>query len=542
MVEPLDLAGYYMTPHLGIGQSLKLETIDRRLRELPLRAVLHLLAQVAYRADRAVRDRALQAELIRQFLPVPLVDRALEGLARDPNLVPLSSQVVLNLATRALANCPDSNPTSVDSQRLARQLGGLLLGLAAHTSRGDHERESLLVELARLDLFFRLNDASGWFDVANDLLFDVLPTMTSDRDWVDANAVMQDAYGMDLELFWSLTVSFGVAAQHNADGFEVPGNFDSLNVTTADVAAWMRAWSVDLALARCRAQEDLASGSWWSFGALYDRPILELEPGRGVVVRPSFLASKGGPTGMFWAVRNAYVDAGGSHGRWAQFFGRAIEALGRAYLDRYAASVPKLDDESAIRARWGEGRACDTVLLGDSWVAIDFVHHQITKATATTGNISNLMRDASMAAIDKLVIQIDETLRRGLAVETELPSRLYPVVVIGNPFPLNPAFVEEMMGLIAAKSPAVVGIDPRCRQPAILELHEFAALLRVAAEQGVRVSTLLEDWLTSPLGRNNFRNWFVTDGPGGPPRDADDTGGWRGRSLGRLLGTAQGAP
>jgi hypothetical protein len=130
------------------------------------------------------------------------------------------------------------------------------------------------------------------------------------------------------------------------------------------------------------------------------------------------------------------------------------------------------------------------------------------------GDFDQLLKDVKRAATDKLVQQVDETLRRGLNFTTETPTAIFPVVVVGSPFSINPLLVAEIEKDIAAASPAIIGVDQRCRPPVILDLNEFSALLQVCHATRRSVPDLLDEWLRSPLGANNSRDWLVTDGPG----------------------------
>jgi hypothetical protein len=311
----MSLTTFYLTPQLGIGQRLRLETIDRRLAALPLRPVLYILAQVAALADSSINDRSKAADLVRGVFPRPIVDRALAIVEGDRTVAPMSSQTVLNLANRALIHCPDID--GVGEEGLTRDLGGLLLGLADHMSRGDHSERSLQLELVRLELFFRLNDLSGWYEISNRLLFDVLPGMTADRDWVDVDAVVRSAYGLDMELFWALTAAYGVAAREDPTLFELPRPFAKGAVSDEERARWAKVWLIDIDDARRLAVADLQTGSWWMFNAFFDHPLLKLRAGSGVATRPAFLANKATPMGMFWVIRNAFVADGGTHQQWA---------------------------------------------------------------------------------------------------------------------------------------------------------------------------------------------------------------------------------
>lgn len=290
--------------------------------------------------------------------------------------------------------------------------------------------------------------------------------MTDDRDFLDPDEVIRAAYGVDLELFWALTVAYGVSSSEDPDSFVLPRAFSGGTVTNEEIDKWASAWFSELNESIARARDDLATGSWWVFTAFFDRPLVKLNS-KGVVPRPAFLAYKAAPTGMFWAVRDPFVASGGNHEQWAQLFGRAVEELGRRLLSEHVDGLEVLENEDQIRDRWGTGRTCDVVLLGSEWIAIDFVYRQFTKATTALGNFDDLLVDLKRAAVSKFV-QIDETLRRGLAVE-EAPELMIPLVVTGGPFPVKPPLlghVERLIGymeMVAAWDPAMLRSDLQSR-------------------------------------------------------------------------------
>lgn len=534
-----DLTYFYLTPAVGVGQRLALATIDQRLAGLPLWPTMMLLPQIAFRADQiSPLDRAGQVEFAQQLLPASMVDRAVGALAH-PQSVVVSSQTVLNLAVRAVVHCQESETDSqLDIEVLARQLGGLLLALGDHMSRGDTGYDSLALELVRAELFFRTNDLTAWYEIADRLFFEVMPAMTDDEDFIDVDGVIQTTYEMDFEFFWALTTAYGIAARYDPEHYRVPANFAERPISPDVLGRWCNAWFIDVDDARDLAINDVASGSWWAFSAFFDRPVLRTSGTTGVVVRPAFLAIKATPPGMFWAIRNAFVEQGGEHRRFSAFFGRAVERLGRCLVDEYLSDVAVLRDECAIRTRWsGEAsKTCDLVLLGESWIGIDFVYRQFTRDTAATGGIDDLVRDVSRGATEK-VVQIDETFARGLEVEPVGPQALYPVVVVGGPFPMNKRIAEEVVAGLRRANAKVVGVNPACRPPAIMDLSEFHVLLQVSHATGATVTEILDDWFASRLDSANFRNWLTTDGPGrGLPGGGAISCRWQQRLQRRGLG------
>jgi hypothetical protein len=534
-----DLTYFYLTPSIGVGQRLRLETIDRHLERLPLWPTMTLLPQIAFRADATGSDRPSQIEFARYLLPPTIVDQAVGVLTQQPAAVVCSSQAVLNLAIRALVHCADTDGNArADTDSLARELGGLLLGLADHMSRGDPGRDSMALELVRVELFSRINDLSAWYEIADRLFFEILPGMTDDRDFTDVEGVVRAAYGIDLELFWTLTTAYGVAARHDPNSFRVPANFADNPIDPEVLVRWCSAWFVDVDDARALARGDLDARSWWAFSAFFDRPVLRTNAASGVVMRPAFLAMKATPGGMFWPLRNAFVSQGGNHERFSAFFGRGIERLGRGLVEEYLPGTPMLRDEDAIRARWGgkTSPTCDLMLVGGTWVGIDFVYRQFTRETAAIGGFTDLLVDIKRGAIDKL-LQIDQTFARGLDTESEQPQALYPMVVVGGPFPMNKLVAEEIVSGLQAEGASVIGVHPDCQPPAIMDLSEFHVLLQVSQVTGAGIAQVLDEWMSSGLNSANFRNWLTTDGPGSQlPGGGAISCRWQQRLERRVLG------
>jgi hypothetical protein len=510
MTNPIDLMQVFVRPSMGVGQRLGMDKIDRRLSGLPLRLVMELLGQVNCYADQSINRHDRQRELVDRFFPVTFQRRLHDLLDADPNLVPVSSQVVANLAVRALVICPDRDYTTEEIDDTARVLGALTLAVAEYVMEGAHDEKDLALAFARMALYFRLNDLSSWYEVARRLLFETLPSLAGHVDYVDADAVCQAVYGLDLEVLWALTVAFGTAAQTNTDFYLVPPPIQGGVLDDETITRWSHVWMVPLEESRALAQSDLDAGTWWSFSSFFDHPVIAITPNRGVAIRPAFLAQKATPAGMFWVVRNAFVAAGGNHEQWARLFGVAVETLARHLIAELASGGDILANDDALRTRWGPGKVCDTVLLGRTWVAIDFVHRQLTKASASTGDFDDLARDLRLAAVDKLE-QIDEALQRGLAIESP-PDAIIPLVVVGAPFPTSPLVMKHIEEALGPRS--VIGSNPTCSPPAVIDLSEFHVLLQVANAQKRDVAEILHQWLASEMGRDSFRSWLTTDGPG----------------------------
>ena len=284
---------------------------------------------------------------------------------------------------------------------------------------------------------------------------------------------------MSLELFWALTTSYGIAVANDPDSFRFPKYTDTAHVSNEEVDRWDAFWSTSIPKAKRAALADLAAGQW-SFNTFYNRPLLELTKESSIVVRPWFLANKATPAGFYSTIENLLGSDRDRTGKWGRLFGQAIDQFGRILIREHCSGVDLLADETEIRASWGEGAACDAVLLGDDWLAVDFVHRRISRETGTTGDFTSLARDIRIGVVDKLK-QIDATLYRGVSTVGIPPGKMYPLVVIGAPFPVNGPVLNEIDRLHDATGPKVVGVDRiHCAPPAIMDIGEFWMLLELA--------------------------------------------------------------
>jgi hypothetical protein len=294
--QPLDFYGVFLALKNDFGLETTPDRIDVALAMLPMSEVLWILAQLANRADQAGRDG--QAELAQQLVPAPLLPRALELVSSPPRVV-TSPQLVLQLALRALLHCDPSGDPVADLEELARILGLLLLALADHVPHDSGSNETLMLELVRNELFFRIHGPLDRYQEACELFFHTLPQLAGHPDFIDVDAVLRQAHGVSLEDFWILTVAAGVIAAGDPRPLTFPLKIEGDPIDPQTLAGWESAWSIDLQTAQELAREDLASDSGWSFTAFYERPILTASDGRRFAVRAHYLSDKAAPTGMF---------------------------------------------------------------------------------------------------------------------------------------------------------------------------------------------------------------------------------------------------
>jgi hypothetical protein len=97
-----------------------------------------------------------------------------------------------------------------------------------------------------------------------------------------------------------------------------------------------------------------------------------------------------------------------------------------------------------------------------------------------------------------------------LTAKDSVIERIYPMVVVSGPLPRNPLVESWLAEIVGDLDTDIVGVDDRCRPIATMEPHELEMALSTCQVNGVALAELLEEWLQSPLGGNNLRDWLVT--------------------------------
>ena len=504
---PLDLYLVYLTPSAhGVGQRLAVRTIERQLATLPLRPTLRLLAILAHRADVSVRDHSERLVLAQVLLrPGPWRDRAV-ALVQGGQGAVVSSQVALQLAQRALVHCPDI-PATIGDGELGFRIGTLILALADHMSSGSRNDDELLLELVRLSLFYRLHGLGDWYTTAHGVFFETIPSMTDDHEYVDVDALLQVELGLSLEHFWAIGATVGIIALGDAQLHEYPKQIG--NLPSEILSRWFATQTQTIDEARSRAQQDLGAGSPWALDTFFLRPIINgIGEEGGFPMRSQLLALKPTLIGMHYLVFDLLRQAGGNrHLAWSRFLGRAVEVHGRQLLETLLSNPGTLSCPEAEQAAGPTvPPACDFYIdEASAVIAGDFVHRALTLPTQTTGSPKALEKDLRYAIVEK-VKQTDST----LTLKAPSAERIYPVIVMSGPLPMNPILTSKLKRLLAEEALQVIGVDPRCERVSVLELHELRMLLLMAATNNIPVSDILSAWVNSPLGGDSFRNWMVT--------------------------------
>ncbi len=258
---PMDLGAVYLAPSMGVGQRMRLATIDDQLRRLPLRQSILLLSEMCFRTESLGRPpHRDQLEFASRVLPASFLPKA-EGLLRrdQPPTAVLSAQVVVLLGIRLLSISDDSVGEVNDVDQLARHLGKLCLALADHVEDSAVDRESIILEFVRLGLFYTRYEHPGWLSLSGRLFFDVLPQLDHHPDWMSPLDRFEHAAGIRLDRFWAITALQGMLADQSEEHFQFPINILEHPIGPDEMGAWLTLLSQSIESAAAQARRMLIS-------------------------------------------------------------------------------------------------------------------------------------------------------------------------------------------------------------------------------------------------------------------------------------------
>ncbi len=514
ITSPMQLIAIYMTPQLGVGQLMNIDTIRKRLAKLPLANTLEILGQVSSRTD-AMESKEDRIKLANALLRPVYAKKAIEIITKETESrhFVVSTQLVTALATQALVYCNDDVDDDSDDQALAYEIGNLLLALAGTLEKKRFTRESVLMEMVRIDIWYRIHDFDRWCELAYILIFDILPTLHDDADWIDSREIIERHSGVSLEVYCAMVTTMALHGYADkVDGHKYPLRFDSSSLIDSDTNKKLTDFfAISITDARIKALEDIKDEGLWTFSTFYDKPLIKISDDIYVAVRAWFMMNKVSPIGFFNTIDLLNRQDGEgtkTYLKWSRLYGKATELLGRKLIQDY---IPKTRhvSENEMNDLWGEGKKCDSVLIDDDWIALDFVYRRVSKPTSTTGDITDLAKDLEAGVFEKIE-QIDATLGRALAVETVPKGDIFTLVVVGAPFPVNGILLNEVDKWVLGGKRSVLGINKKCVEPLIMDLEEFWALLETAKHNSLPPSQLLRLWSNSALKVSNFRNWLAT--------------------------------
>ncbi len=261
--------------------------------------------------------------------------------------------------------------------------------------------------------------------------------------------------------------------------------------------------------------------SKWDFLALQETPVLRAPQGLLVLDSPYLFGRV--TTGLYWIVHDHMRDERGPSAveHWRHAWADMVEAMAVGELRPHA---PKLFRpaggagvvpvtfyrESDIQDVYPGSKTADVVIdFGTALGAFEIVSGQITIGTRIDGSPKAFMKDMEKLVFKKMR-QLDKTASNLIGDEGRLtgwhgePRDVFPVVVIGSGFVLNPIVancIEDQRGAEGLFE------HERIRPLSVIDLAELE-MLEGLAVHGRNILEILEQWHQSGIASMPLHNWL----------------------------------
>jgi hypothetical protein len=246
------------------------------------------------------------------------------------------------------------------------------------------------------------------------------------------------------------------------------------------------------------------------------RPLLRLDD--DVVVLDERYLVERVTRGLYWLVHDHEKNVYGENPRraWTQVWSEMIETRAEDELRQLA---PRLIGrgrafftEEHLMAAFPGSKNCDAGIdFGGDVVLADIVSGTVKVSTRELADASSFRQDAEKIVIRK-ARQLYETaanlLRKPQPASSPLsapPARIFPVVVIGGQFPLNPLTARYISEQLAAEGHQPDGTVQRL---AVLDLEELEGCHALWQRRNQTLPQLLDAWRNSPYRDAAFRNYL----------------------------------
>jgi len=254
----------------------------------------------------------------------------------------------------------------------------------------------------------------------------------------------------------------------------------------------------------------------WQMQPLQARPLLRLDD--DVVVLDERYLVERVTRGLYWLVHDHEKAVYGENPRraWTQVWGEMIETRAEDELRQLA---PRLIGggrafftEEHLKAAFPGSKNCDAGIdFGGDVVLAEIVSGTVKVSTRELADASAFRQDAEKIVIRK-ARQLYETaanlLRKPQPATSPLsapPVRIFPVVVIGGQFPVNPLTVRYISEQLAAEGHRP---DGTVQPLTVLDLEELEGCHALWQRRNQTLPQLLDAWRNSPYRDAAFRNYL----------------------------------
>jgi hypothetical protein len=526
---PIDLLLRYVTAEEAFGGAFDWPAASRWIGRTSRDAILHGVAYWLSRFDQVSRHgwQAIEREFVDGALKEPHRSRVLGLLERDRMLVtPQSLLIIAKLAMR-FGSQDGSTDTAMllpSAVALQSELGG---GRSAPAgARVRMPRSEQIRELVRNQAFHSRPDVGTRVAQAH-LRWRDLPARREPPLTIELVATYEAVTGVPLADLQA--VGFTLYAKANeAPGTSFPRDW---------LAAYLK-WESDRAervlkliaagipdIVEQVTRDEAAFGDQWSFDALRQFPIVQLDDGSSVVLSPFLLLERTlgwlpfydmtkPPQSVSRATKRLAAQAEGEFRLICEQ--EVVESLvANGATARRRAVVY---DGATMRAAYPDGEIADAAMAyDDAWVVVEVSSRQLQRGSVVGGHDDALEADL-IHGIDEKVSQLQSTIDHIRADETSLTGqpprrrrrRFVPVLVIVEGFPLNPLTYDMVHTRLTANHQLEADdIAPL----AILETDELYLAETLAEGGRTSLLELLDQHGRAGLMRRvDLKSWLILEG------------------------------
>lgn len=544
---PDDLLNTYVTApeYLGpIADALGVSVEPRWwiwaiLREHPREDLVLTLAALNHAAGRPDLAMHYQEQFLASFRPeiARIIQAAIDGELGGKPRAFLARQCVLRALRTVLV--PDDNAPAVP-ESIAGHVRGMdlttsavllahFIGAELHSTRSAGEPtvggvpESLAMEMSANGLFHEAEDPGTLIARTWLLWHDYDPDLVKPTPRATPVEMLKEAVGIDLDDLLALGFAY--------HGYASIRQFDSPIRMNPFAGPQIDRDTVEQFLSRFAVTPDELSNQLkacpqrWQMMPIQDRPIMRI--GEDIVVLDEQYLIGRVTRGLYWLVHDYERDThgDGARRRWTQTHGKMIELRVESQLRRLAPPLfgggstyfTEEDLQAAFSTGKVVGKAVDAGIdFGEATMLAEIVSAQVTVATREEADVDAFKKDIERMVFKK-VRQLDVTakdlLRSPQPAKSPLPApvkRLYPVVVRGGAFPVNPAtrrYVDEYL-----EQEALLGRgDARIQPLALVDLEELELCEALTNARGTDLPAILAGWQSSSYQAMSLRSYLARE-------------------------------
>jgi hypothetical protein len=248
---------------------------------------------------------------------------------------------------------------------------------------------------------------------------------------------------------------------------------------------------------------------------IQERPLLR--HGDDIVVLDEQYLIERVTRGLYWLVHDYEKATYGetARNRWTQSYSEMIETRVEDQLHEMAPQLiggqRAAFTEEDLQAAF-PGRAVDVGAdFGGDVILTEVVAGTVKLATREQADVGSFREDARRIVLDKtrqLYATAANLLRDPQPVNSPLPvpaHRIFPIVVCGGQFPVNPLTIRFISEQLAAAGTPPGPIEPLV----LLDLEELEGCQALHQRRGITLPELIEAWRSSPYSGVAFRNYLA---------------------------------